>query len=533
VEATTAEPDRPNLLEAVAPADGESLGAVAIADAKAVRAAVSEARAVQRLWAQLRLSDRARYMQRAAQAVIDESGELVELLCREQGRPRAEAELMEILPAVETLQWLAEAAPEVLSGEKARMSRVLHPLTRARWTYEPLGVVAVIGPATEPFATPLGDVAVALMAGNGVVFKPSPHAALAGERIARVFARAGIPEGLLQVVHGHRDTGGALVDSPVDQVRFTGSYAAGRDVLEACARQVKRAVLDLGGKDAALVCADANVGRALDGIAWGAFANAGQCGGSIERAIVVREVADRFVAGVVARAQALRVGDPRAATTDIGPLARRESLRMVKELLDDAVAGGAELLCGGPLEPGPVSGPCCAPVVLTGVTSSMRIAREECPGPVLAVTIAESEEEAIALANDSDFGLGASVWTADRYKGARIARELRVGMVWMNDHLVARSAPRLPWGGVRGSGIGRARGAIALRTCAEPKVLTWEPARGRAFWWFPYGSDLVRFARAITRMRSTRDADRERAWKEGATPSLRVTARTLRTWRRR
>ena len=390
-----------------------------------------------------------------------------------------------------------------------------------------------MGPATEPFATPLGDVAVALMAGNGVVFKPSPHAALAGERIARVFARAGIPEGLLRVVHGHRDTGQALVNARVDQVRFTGSYAAGRDVLEASARQVKRAVLDLGGKDAAIVCADAHVGRAIDGIAWGAFANAGQCGGSIERAIVLREVADRFLAGVISRAQALRVGDPLLPSTEIGPLARRQSLTKVAELLDDAVAGGATLHCGGPLDPAPVAGPCCAPAVVTGVTRSMRLAREECPGPVLAVAIVETEEEAIALANDSDFGLGASVWTEDRYKGARIARELRVGMVWMNDHLVSRSAPQLPWGGVRGSGIGRARGAIALRTCAEPKVVTWDPARGRAFWWFPYDQHLVKTARAIARMRSTRDADRERAWKEGAGSALRVAGRTLRSFRRR
>ena len=528
--ATTSEP---TLLRSVAPATGEPLGAVRVAARRDVLAAVTESRAVQPLWAQLRLHDRARYMARAAQAVIDESEDLAALICREQGRPRAEVEVHELPAAIETLQWLAEDGPDVLGGARASLSRWFHPLSRARWQYEPLGVVAVLGPAAEPFATPLGDVAVALMAGNGVVLKPSPHAAMAGERIGRVFVRAGLPEGLLQIVHGHAATGGALVEAPVDQVRFTGSMRAGRNVLEECARGVKRAVLELGGRDAAIVCADANVARAVEGVAWGAFANAGQSGGSVERAIVLREVADRFVAGVVARARALRVGDPGAGDTEVGPLVGGDRRDRVVSMVEEAVAEGATLHCGGPTEVPGLEGAFFAPAVLSGVPASARLAREECPGPVLSIAIAETEEEAIALANDAEHGLGASVWTADRYKGARIARELRVGMVWMNEHLTARTAPQIPWGGVKGSGIGRARGAIALRTCAEPKVVTWSPPHGSDFWWFPYDNALARTGRAIARSRSLRDADRERALRDGALPALRVAARTLRTLRRR
>jgi succinate-semialdehyde dehydrogenase/glutarate-semialdehyde dehydrogenase len=413
-----------------------------------------------------------------------------------------------------------------------RVTRALRPFTSARWTYEPLGVIGVLSPTAEPFATPLGDVAVSLMAGNGVVLKPSPHAALAAERIARVFARAGLPEGLLQIVHGHADVGMALVDSDVAQVRYTGSVAAGRNVLEACARRIKRAVLELGGQDAMVVCADADVRRAVAGAAWGAFANAGQCGGSVKRAFVVGEVADPFLAGVVEAARALRCGDPRDPHVAIGPLARRDRLGRLRELLDDALSHGATLHCGGPLELDGLTGPFFAPVVLTGVTGAMRLAREEAAGPVLAVWAVGTEDEAIAGANDSEFGLGASVWTEDRYKAARIARELRVGMVWMNDHLVARSAPQLPWGGVRGSGIGRARGAVALRTCAEPKVLTWDPPHGRPFWWFPYDGTLLKAARALAALRSARDADRERAWRQGGLPALRVIARMIASLRR-
>jgi succinate-semialdehyde dehydrogenase/glutarate-semialdehyde dehydrogenase len=529
----TSAPGAAPQLRSVAPATGEALGAVPVASVRAVRAAVDEARAVQRLWAQLRLEDRARYMARAAQAVIDEAAELVELVCREQGRPRAEVEIAELLPAIETLQWLAESGPGVLRGERAGLSRVLHPLTRARWSYEPLGVVAVLGPAAEPFATPLGDVAVALMAGNGVVLKPSPHAALAGERIARVFARAGLPPGLLQVVHGHAATGGTLVEAPVDQVRFTGSARAGARVLEACARDIKRAVAELGGKDAAIVLADADVERAAEGIAWAAFSNAGQSGGSVERVYVMASIAEQFLGSLIARARTLRVGDPALEATDVGPLVGGERLDRVRELLDDAVAAGAELRCGGPVTVPGLAGAFCAPAVLVGVPVGARLAREEVPGPVVAVTVVEEEDDAIVAVNDSELALGASVWTADKYKGRRIARELRVGMVWMNHHLVDRGAPQLPWGGVRGSGLGRARGPIALRTCAEPKVITWDPGIGRAFWWFPYDAALARTGRAVAQLRSMRDADRERALRDGTPAVLTVAARTLRSARRR
>ncbi|HVP01315.1 MAG TPA: aldehyde dehydrogenase family protein [Solirubrobacteraceae bacterium] len=521
----------PAPIESRSPAGGALLGAVPQATRREVGAAVDRAAEVQRLWAMLRLQDRARYMARAAQAVIDEFDELVDLLSREQGRPRAEVEVMELLPAVETLQWLAERGPRILEGERIGFSRTQHPVKRGRWTYEPLGVIAVLGPAAEPFATPLGDVAVALMAGNGVVLKPSPFAPLAGERIARVFARAGLPEGLLRVLHGHADIGAALVEAPVAQVRFTGNVRAGRDVAQACARELKRSVLELGGNDAMLVLADANIGRAVRGAAWAAFANAGQSGGSVGRAVCVPKVTDRFLHGVIALAQSLRVGDPADPATEIGPLVSGERLERVAELIDDAVAAGATLHCGGPLQLPGVGGGFCAPAVLSDVRPGMRLWLEEAPGPVLVVHEAAGEDDAIRIANASPLGLGASVWTADRFKGRRIARELQVGMVWMNDHLVARSAPQVPWGGVKGSGIGRSRGAIALRTCAEPKVVTWDPPVGRPAWWFPYDATLVSAARAVVGLRSARDADREDALKHGSAALARATGRWVRTLR--
>jgi acyl-CoA reductase-like NAD-dependent aldehyde dehydrogenase len=520
-------------IESVSPIDGTHLGTLATSDPAAVPAAVAEAAEVQRLWAQLRLSDRARYLTRAAQAVIDEWDELVQVIVGEQGRPLAEAQSMELLPAVETLQWLAEAAPRVLAPERVGLSRTLQPVKRARLTFEPLGVVAVLTPGAEPFATPLGDVAVALMGGNGVVLHPSPLAALAAERIGRVFVRAGLPEGLVQIVHGGAGTARALVSAPeIAHVRFTGSSQAGRDVGEACARELKRATIEVGGKDPMLVLADANLPRTVAGALWGAFANAGQSGGSLARAYVLRERAERFIAEVVAGARALRVGHPRDPRTEIGPLLAADRCARLVELVDEAVAGGATLHCGGPRRVGALSGAFFAPAVLTGVPRDARLLREDAPGPWLAIESVDGEQEGIARCNEGVGGLGASVWTSDPHKGARVAHEIRAGMVWMNDHLVSRAEPQLPWGAVHGAGIGRARGAVALRASVEPKLVTWDPPAGRMPWWQPYDPSLVAAWRALARLRSVRDADRERGWRHGALPLARVARRSLQAVRR-
>ncbi|HEV2787084.1 MAG TPA: aldehyde dehydrogenase family protein, partial [Solirubrobacteraceae bacterium] len=429
------ESDAPRI-ESVSPIDGTRLGSVAATMPDDVAAAVAEAAEVQGLWAQLRYADRARYLARAAQAIIDEWDELVRIIVNEQGRPVAEAQTMELLPGVETLLWLAEHGPRILGPERVGLSRALQPVKRARLTFEPLGVVAVLTPGAEPFATPLGDIAIALMGGNGVVLHPSPLAALAGERIARVFVRAGLPEGLLRVVHGGPETARALVAAPdIAHVRFTGSSQAGRDVGEACARELKRATIEVGGKDPMLVLADANVPRAVGGAIWGAFANAGQSGGSLARAYVLRERHDRFLAGVVAGARALRVGHPADARTEIGPLLAPDRVQRLVAFIDEAVASGATLHCGGAATGPGRDGVYFAPAVLSGVPRDARLLREDAPGPWLAIEAVAGEQEGIARCNEGIGGLGASVWTANQYKGARVAREIRAGMVWMNDHV--------------------------------------------------------------------------------------------------
>ena len=457
-------------LESFSPATGERLGAVAITPPDQVQRVVDAVARVQPIWAQLTLEDRARYLERAAQVVIDEGDEIRDLIVREQGKPRNEAFAMEVLPTIDALHWIARAGQEILADEKIPMPQPFLKTKKSAFTYEPLGVIGVISPWNYPWSIPFGELALALMAGNGVVLKPASLTPLLGERIARVFDRAGVPEGLVRVVHGP-GTGSAVVASSVAKVFFTGSVETGRGVGEECARQLKGSVLELGGKDPMVVLPDANLDHAIAGALWGGFANAGQTCSGIERVYVVRDAAGRFIDGVVTGAARLRVGDPLEWDTEIGPMISRSQFEIVRELVDDAVAAGATLRCGGPVEaPAGLAGDFYAPAVLTGVTHQMRIMREEIFGPVLPIVVVDSEERAVALANDSDFGLGASVWTSDRNKGERVARELESGMVWINDHMFSHGACQCSWGGVKESGLGRTHSKFGLYECVNVKL---------------------------------------------------------------
>jgi len=429
------------------PATGELLGSVEVTPREQIADVVAAVAMVQPLWALLRVKDRARYMRRMAQAVIDDFDELLALLVREQGRPAGEVAALELLPAIDALLWIADEGGGVLGPRSVRTSRALALAKRARLAYEPYGVVGVIGAGSAPFAQPLGQIAGALLAGNGVTFKPAARAALAGERIMRVLGRADLPEGVVRIAHGGAEVGVALAQASVAKILFTGSPPVGRVVARACVSAEKEVTLELGGKDAMLVLADAHLQRAVAGALWAGCAGAGQARGSVERIYVARERFERFVELLVEGARALRVGDPANPRIQVGPLASARRVGHIEALVAEALERGARLHCGGPVRvAGCPEGSFYAPAVITEVTHGMRIMREPVDGPLLAVVAVDSVSEAIELANDSDFGLGASVWTADRYQGFRIARELHAGMVWLNDHLPAPMVSRGPWG---------------------------------------------------------------------------------------
>jgi len=516
-------------LDSFNPATGELLGSVETTDPADVQNAVAEVAEVQPFWGELSLVDRARYLRRAGEILAGDVEEVATLLSSEQGKPITESHTMEVVPTIDALDWIAEEGPSILEDQPIRMGGGLFLGKRAKFSFEPLGVVAVIAPWNYPWSIPFGEVAIALMAGNGVVLKPSELTPLLGERIRVAFEKAGVPDGLVRVLQGDGSVGQAVTESSVAKVFFTGSVEVGYSVGRTCAGSMKGAVLELGGKDPAIVCPDAELANAVDGIAWGGFANAGQTCSGIERVYVVADVAEPFVAGLRAASERLVVGDPASWDTEIGPMVSAEQAAIVTDLIDDAVANGAERLCGGPAEVPGSPGQYIAPTVLTNVTHEMRIMREEIFGPVLPVVVVANEEEAIELANDSEFGLGASIWTRDRHKGERMARRIESGMVWINDHAYTHAAIQTAWGGVKDSGLGRSHSKFGFYECVEIKTVAWSSSpRSRDFWWYPYDETLGEAVRASAGLLYGGAGSRVKILRDGGGSLLRTGARTMR-----
>ena len=471
-------------LESLNPATGEVVGTVAVTTPAEVVTISAEVSRVQRGWALVPLEDRARVIAAAVDDLLDRQDEISHLITRESGKPIAESYTVEIAAAAMELSWIAKHARRYLSPERLPDSPLLK--LKTHWmVYRPVGVVGIIGPWNYPFMLPASEIAFALVAGNGVVFKPSEHTPLIGDEIARTFERAGLPDGLLRVVHGAGETGAALCDAPaIDKVLFTGSVATGQKVREATARAGKTAILELGGKDPAIVCADADIDRAVAGTLWAGVANCGQTCAAVERVYVDRRVYPEYVAKLVAAARTLTPGDPTDPETQIGPMNNEPQYRNVIEQLDDARARGATVEVGGPVDI--AGGNFIAPAVLTGVSHEMKVMTEETFGPLLPVMPFDTEQEAVALANDSRYGLGASVWSRDKARARMLADRLDAGMVWINDHAYSHAVAQAPWGGVKDSGSGVTHSKFGFYDLVDKRLVAEDAGHLPIPWAFPY-----------------------------------------------
>jgi succinate-semialdehyde dehydrogenase/glutarate-semialdehyde dehydrogenase len=427
--------------------------------------------------------DRARVILKARKLVCARQDEIIDLISRETGKPRFEALATEVFPIADLMSYYAARAGRILKDE--RFSLAVFRNKRSKVSYEPLGVIGLISPWNFPFSIPTGGIVMALMAGNSVVFKASEYTPAVGELIARLLGDAGVPAGVLELVVGDGATGAALVESAVDKIFFTGSVRTGRRIAESAARRLLPVVLELGGKDAMIVCADAPFDRTVGGAVWGAFANCGQVCASVERLYVVEPIAEAFVAAVVEATKKLRVGPP-TEVADIGPLANAQQLKIVEDQVADAVAKGARVLTGGRSRP-ELGGYYFEPTVIVDVDDSMKVMNEETFGPVLPIKIVSDEDEAISRANGTKYGLLASVWTSDNRRGREIARRVEAGTVIINDALYTHGAAQTPWFGVKESGLGVTHGRAGLLEFVRMKHVNWDlaPLR-RDWWWFPY-----------------------------------------------
>jgi acyl-CoA reductase-like NAD-dependent aldehyde dehydrogenase len=485
VEPKTAVREAADHIQPVNPNTGRRMDAVPVCREADVRAAVERARAAQPAWAERKLRERIRVMRQIQEVLVDRADEIVSLVSREMGKSKTETLIGDALLVLTSLTGYISLAPNVLRVRKQRQG-LLHITKRTYIVPEPLGVVAVISPYNFPVLLSLQSAFAALLAGNTVVHKPSEFATLSALKIRDLFYKTDLPRDVYQVVTGREETGWALAHAGVNHITFVGSSRTGRKVAGAAGEQLIGSTMELGGNNAMIVLNDAPLRRAVDGALTYAFTVSGQVCGSISRIYVQEQIADEFLQKLQVRLADLRT------TTSIKPgrgevtaLVNEALLERVEEHIRKALADGARILAGGGRLEG-TDAPVYRPTILVDVRPEMDIVREESFGPVVCVMRVKDDSEAVRLANDTQYGLTASVWSRDDERAWRIARALDVGTVAVNDHLWPFFAPEVPWGGVKASGLGRIGGEWGLRSMTYPKVVSYDRTMlPREFYWSP------------------------------------------------
>jgi acyl-CoA reductase-like NAD-dependent aldehyde dehydrogenase len=457
-----------------------------------VAEAVLRAREAQLEWGDRPVSSRIRAMEKAKRALLARADEIAAVVAEECGKPAAEALLSEVTPNADLFAFWCDAIEEGLEEDEVALDPVAFPGKSGRIERIARGVVALITPWNFPVAIPLRTLVPALLAGNAVVWKPSEVTPKSGELVAQILAPF-FPEGVLGLVQGDGAVGEELVRANVDLVVFTGSVATGRKIGAICGERLIPCGLELGGKDAAIVLADADLERAARGVVWGAFNNAGQNCASIERVYVESAIADAFKAKVVELTKAMET--PR----DMGRLTTLAQAKIVKRHVEQAVADGNEILVGGT-----ASGEdprAFAPTVVAITNEQTPLMVEETFGPVLPIVTVRDVDEALARANDSAYGLTTSLWTRPA-RGEMLAKKASSGVVTINNHGFTAAIPGAPWTGVRGSGTGVTNSLHVLAELTRPKFVLTDKSRGKSeLWWYPYTPALRTIASSLAVVR--------------------------------
>jgi acyl-CoA reductase-like NAD-dependent aldehyde dehydrogenase len=498
-------------IASVNPATGEILRELDCAGEREVEAVVARARAAQPAWASLGLRRRIAIVGEFQKKLLEKKSEIAAVVTREAGKPLAESLVTEVLVVLDAARFLIDNAWNLLRDEPVPHGNLATKLKRGSLVREPHGVVGIISPWNYPFSIPATETLAALVAGNAVVLKPSELTPLVALDLASLLYAAGLPKDMFQVVIGEGSAGAALLNSPIDKLVFTGSVATGKRIAAAAAERLLPVVLELGGKDPMLVLDDADVDVASSAAVWGAFVNAGQACLSVERCYAHRSLYETFAQACAEKAKRLRVGNGMDGNTDVGPMIHDRQVRIVESHVEDAKARGARVLAGGTRLP-ELGTNFFAPTVLADVTRDMRIMREETFGPVLPIMAFADDDEAVQMANDSEYGLAASVWTRDSTRGERLARRIHAGTVMVNDVISCFGISEAPHGGVKASGVGRTHGRFGLDEMVRVKYLDVDRMPGmKKVWWYGYGETFRRqmdgfldlqFARSLgTRLR--------------------------------
>lgn len=478
------------------PRNLEPIGEFEAAGAGEVRAAVERARKAQAAFAELSFAERAAYLWRLVDNIVERQDDIVELVVKETGKPRNEAISMEVLAPCIQVSHYAKNARRYLATRRRTPSGMMRFSKKVHLVYKPLGVVGLITPWNGPLVLAANPLAQALMAGNAVVHKPSEVTPLSAMLLKELTVAAGFPENLYQVVQGDGETGAALVEAGVDKVSFTGSVATGRKVGEACGRNLTPVTLELGGKDAMIVCQDADLELAAEGAVRGACWNSGHYCCSTERVYVPEAVYEPFVEKVVEKTKALTQDDQEEC--DVGAIFWDRQMEIIESHVEDARKRGARVLLGGARNT-ELRGYYYQPTVVVDVDHEMDLMRRETFGPIVAIQKVKDEEEALQLANDSDYGLSGNVWTQNLSRGVELAERMETGSVCVNDIAITYGVTEAPFGGVKSSGVGQVNGEIGIRGYCHPHPVVVGRAR-KAQGGYPYTAGSAEGMQKFIRM---------------------------------
>ena len=481
------------------PASGAEVGRVQQTSTDEVVAAVTRSREVFHKWKLTSFSERKRLVMKAREVILAEMDDIAHLISAESGKPFGEAIAMEIAPVLDLMQFFARKSEKMLAPKRVGIGLYSLLGRSSKIVYHPLGAVGIIPAWNFPFSIPLGEAVMALMAGNTVVIKPSELTSLIGLRIGEIFTKAGFPNGAVQIVTGDGRAGAALVDAAPDKIMFTGSVTTGKKIAEAAAKNLTSVVLELGGKDPMIVFEDANLELASSAAVWGAFCNSGQACSSVERLYAQESIADELTRKIVEKTKDLKQGGGEREDVSIGAMSSERQIRIVEDHVEDFRAAGAKVETGGRRNP-ELEGLFYEPTVITNAYNDMRGMQEETFGPTLPIATFRTEEEAIKLANDSEFGLTASVWTRDYAKGKRVAERIEAGSVCVNEVLYTHGIGQTPWGGFKNSGRGRTHGREGLMELVQPQHIHINRiALLPDAWWMPYSATAVQTFRGFAK----------------------------------
>lgn len=480
------------------PATGKEIGRVPQTSVEYVKAAVERSRAAFAGWKNTSFATRRALIMKAREVILSEMDEIAHLISAESGKPFGEAIAMEIAPVLDLMQFFARNAEKMLGPKRVSIGLYALLGRSSKIVYHPLGVVGIIPAWNYPFSIPLGETAMALIAGNSVVIKPSELTPFVGLKIGEIFEKARAPENLVQVVTGGARTGAALVDAAPDKIMFTGSVATGKKIAEAAAKNLISVVLELGGKDPMIVFDDANLDLAAGAAVWGAFCNAGQSCSSVERLYVQERAAEELTKKIVERTKNLILGSGENENVSVGAISSERQIKIIEAHVESFKTEGANIKAGGKRRD--AGSLFFEPTVITGATNDMRAMQEETFGPTLPIATFKTEEEAVRLANDSEFGLTASVWTRDLAKGRRVAEKIEAGSVCINEVLYTHGIGQTPWGGFKNSGRGRTHGREGLMELVQPQhIHTNRFAVLPDAWWLPYSPEAVKTFRGFAK----------------------------------